>query len=325
MYLVAGGLTVCWSVAIYFLLPPDPIRAKGFTERERYIAVARMRSNNSGVRNTHFKKAHVIEALTDAKFYMVFCIAFLMFIANGPVSSFIPIIIKSFGFSQLTSLLLIMPAGFMSGTTELLIPFFASKTNKQRTWLIVGCECGTILASLLLWFIPITVPHQGILLFACYILPSFGGGYAVLMGLQIANTAGYTKRSFTSSGIFMGYCLGNFAGPLLFKAKDAPRYIPGWQATFGTTVAALALVIVYRYYCLWENKKRDKNGVEAFDHAFEDDLTDKKVRFLDLMPSYGMLTAVSEPTVPLHDIMLDLGHASKCLSLCKSCVRGKKR
>ena len=284
-----------------------------------------MRSNNSGVRNTHFKKAHVIEALTDAKFYMVFCIAFLMFIANGPVSSFIPIIIKSFGFSQLTSLLLIMPAGFMSGTTELLIPFFASKTNKQRTWLIVGCECGTILASLLLWFIPITVPHQGILLFACYILPSFGGGYAVLMGLQIANTAGYTKRSFTSSGIFMGYCLGNFAGPLLFKAKDAPRYIPGWQATFGTTVAALALVIVYRYYCLWENKKRDKNGVEAFDHAFEDDLTDKKVRFLDLMPSYGMLTAVSEPTVPLHDIMLDLGHASKCLSLCKSCVRGKKR
>ena len=131
MYLVAGGLTVCWSVAIYFLLPPDPIRAKGFTERERYIAVARMRSNNSGVRNTHFKKAHVIEALTDVKFYMVFCIAFLMFIANGPVSSFIPIIIKSFGFSQLTSLLLIMPAGFMSGTTELLIPFLASKTNKQ--------------------------------------------------------------------------------------------------------------------------------------------------------------------------------------------------
>lgn len=78
MYLVAGGLTVCWSVAIFFLLPPDPIRAKGFTERERYIAVARMRSNNTGVRNTHFKRAHVIEALADVKFWLVFSCAFCM-------------------------------------------------------------------------------------------------------------------------------------------------------------------------------------------------------------------------------------------------------
>jgi MFS family permease len=33
MYLFAGSLTILWSVAIYFLLPPDPIRAKGFTDR----------------------------------------------------------------------------------------------------------------------------------------------------------------------------------------------------------------------------------------------------------------------------------------------------
>lgn len=48
-------------------------------------------------------------------------------------------------------------------------------------------------------------------MFGCYILASFGGAYAVLMGLQIANTAGYTKRSVTSSGIFVGYCLGQSA------------------------------------------------------------------------------------------------------------------
>jgi hypothetical protein len=107
------------------------------------------------------------------------------------------------------------------------------------------------------------------------------------MGLQIANTAGYTKRSFTSSGIFMGYCLGNFTGPLLFKEADAPRYIPGWRATFGTTVAALTLVVVYRFFCLWENKRRDKSGVlEAYDHAFEDDVTDKKVCSFDVTILY---------------------------------------
>src|SRR6201999_1536773 len=51
MYLVAGSLTILWSVVILFFMPPDPIRAKGFDERERYIAVARLRTNNAGVRN----------------------------------------------------------------------------------------------------------------------------------------------------------------------------------------------------------------------------------------------------------------------------------
>lgn len=55
MYLLAGGLTVVWALVIEFYLPCDPVHAKGFTERERYIALARLRSNNSGVRNTHFK------------------------------------------------------------------------------------------------------------------------------------------------------------------------------------------------------------------------------------------------------------------------------
>lgn len=40
---------------------------------------------------------------------------------------------------------------------------------------------------------------------------------------------------------------------------------------------AAVLALVYRYVCVWENKRRDKLGNEAFDHAYEDDLTDMKV------------------------------------------------
>lgn len=37
--------------------------------------------------------------------------------------------------------------------------------------------------------------------------------------------------------------------------------------------------MVYRFYCIWENRRRDRTGTnEAFDHAYEDDLTDRKVR-----------------------------------------------
>jgi MFS family permease len=94
MYIVAGAITVLWAFVILFFMPADPIRAKGFSDRERYIAVARMRENNSGVRNKHFKVEQVWESLRDVRFWLIFSIAFLMMIANGPVSSFIPIIIN---------------------------------------------------------------------------------------------------------------------------------------------------------------------------------------------------------------------------------------
>jgi hypothetical protein len=61
--------------------------------------------------------------------------------------------------------------------------------------------------------------------------------------------------------------------------------------------------MVYRFYCIWENKRRDKTGtLEAFEHgknikgtlicietdfvilAYDDDLTDRKVR---LHPYYN--------------------------------------
>lgn len=71
---------------------------------------------------------------------------------------------------------------------------------------------------------------------------------------------------------------GNFVGPLAFKADDAPRYPGGFIIVLITSIIAAALVIVYRFVCIWENKKRDKAGTaEGFDHAYEDDLTDRKV------------------------------------------------
>ena len=284
MYLVAGALTILWALVIYFCMPPDPIRAKGFTDRERYIAVARLRENNAGVRNTHFKKAHVLDAALDLRFWLAFSMSFLLMIANGPVSSFTPIIIQGFGYTGLNSLLLTMPAGVVSGTIELLAPLAAYKIPRSRTYIIFICECGTIIASILLWKLDRSAKAG--LLIGVYFLPSFGGAYAVMMGLQIANTAGYTKRSVTSSGLFIGYCLGNFVGPFLFKVEDAPEYSPGFIACIATSVAAAVLSMVYRFYCIWTNKKRDNAGIEeSYDHAYEDDLTDRKVRASIIHPS----------------------------------------
>lgn len=67
-------------------------------------------------------------------------------------------------------------------------------------------------------------------------------------------------------------------GPLVFKPQDAPRYVPGFIVVVVTSVAAAVLALVYRLICIHENKKRDREGpAEGFEHAYDDDITDRKV------------------------------------------------
>lgn len=249
----SAGITILWSIAIYFLLVPDPVRVKSFSYRAKYILVARLRTNNSGVRNTKWKKDQVMELLTDLKFWLAFwmgCLAMVMScplkfllssplpfffsflhifqrwpffsfsnssstkkVCNGALSTFMPLVIAGFGFSSLNALLLTMPAGAYCGTVVLLAAYLAMKFEHIRTWIIALAQALSTGAAVLLWQLPTS--ERGWLLFAMYLLPSAAAGYCVLMGLQIANTAGYTKRALASSGIFVGYC--KFFSFLLFS------------------------------------------------------------------------------------------------------------
>ncbi|OJJ62615.1 hypothetical protein ASPSYDRAFT_86293 [Aspergillus sydowii CBS 593.65] len=274
MYFFAGGLTIIWGVLVYILLPPDPIRARGFSKRQRFIAVSRMRTNNSGVRNMHFKASQAVELLLDVKFWLIFLFAFTGMFANAPISTFQPLIINRFGYNELNSLLLMIPGGFYAGSMMLITTYLAYKFPGWRAYIIILCQMVTTLASLLLWLLPRTA--LGGLLFAVYVLPTTGSAYAVMMGLFLANNAGYTKRSLASSGLYIGYSLGNFAGPQVFRQQDAPKYALGFIVVVITALVAALLVLIYRIICAIENKRRDRMGTtEDFDHAFEDDLTDK--------------------------------------------------
>lgn len=64
--------------------------------------------------------------------------------------------------------------------------------------------------------------------------------------------------------------------PFTFLASESPHYDTGF--TFITICLAVMVVLVlgYRILCSWTNKKRDAAGFEEnFEHAYEDDVTDK--------------------------------------------------
>lgn len=107
----------------------------------------------------------------------------------------------------------------------------------------------------------------------------------MLLSLQTANTAGHTKKVTVSAMLFLGYCVGNIAGPFFYKTDQAPVYTLGIWSMIASHLIEITTVVVMRFALQWENKRRDlKYGpVEDLDErdvsatAFGD-LTDKENR-----------------------------------------------
>lgn len=53
-FIIIGALCCIWGVVIYIFLPDSPVTAKGLTQREKQIAVERMREDQTGVENKRF-------------------------------------------------------------------------------------------------------------------------------------------------------------------------------------------------------------------------------------------------------------------------------
>ena len=112
---------------------------------------------------------------------------------------------------------------------------------------------------------------------------------------------------------------------MTFRPQDAPHYALGFELVLITSLAAGVLLVVYRYLCVWENRNRDKAGIaEGFEHAYEDDLTDKKVfiAFFEFRkPSFpfastaGRELDVYGATVQLR--LMELQRLLQCIAVCE--------
>jgi MFS family permease len=79
IFLACGVIAVFLCIPTFFILPGHPVTAKWLTPEQKYIALERIRLNNTGTQTTEFKWAQVREAFTDPKSYgwmlMIFCIS----------------------------------------------------------------------------------------------------------------------------------------------------------------------------------------------------------------------------------------------------------
>lgn len=197
---------------------------------------------------------------------------------NGAVSGFGPLIVSTFGWSTLESILWQFPLGALCFVTILLSGYISSKVPHTRLILLV-LNCLPVLAGCAMIWKSKWTYHAALPVAGYSIIGTFGAVVSQTISVGMSNVAGATKKSCMAAAIFAAYCVGNIVGPQLVKSQTKAKHYPElWTGLIIcyciTIVAAGALWVV-----LWrENKKRDGRvgSEEERDKMAFMDLTDKE-------------------------------------------------
>jgi MFS family permease len=281
-FLIIGALCCIWGIVIVIFMPDSPVTAKFLSNHEKRIAVERLKGNQTGVENKHFKMYQLKEAFLDPKLYLFYLLGVVGNIPNGGISNFGTIIIKGFGFSTLVTTLMQVPYGFFIAISILTCVFLNDRFENRRCMFILIFLCPNIAGAFGLRFVN-EEHHVG--RYICYLLTGpYNAAFVLILSLSIANTAGHTKKVVTNAVLFLGYCTGNIIGPFFYLSGSAPTYPLGIWSMIVSHLLEVCIISTFWFIFSRENKRRDRiqsqeaGGLEGrdLDATAFGDLTDRE-------------------------------------------------
>lgn len=277
IYLLAGAITILFGI-VCFAVPNSAVTAWFLTPEERVVAVERLRRGQTGVRCQKLKASQIREAILDVKIWLI---AFMMagaYTVNGAVSGFGPLIVSTFGYTTLESILFQFPLGAVVFIFILVTGYLSSRIPNIRILLLILCCLPVIAGCAMIW--KSTWTHRPATPVVGYTLIGFFGPVvSLIISIGMANVAGATKKSFTAATIFVAYCVGNIVGPQLIKTPTLKRHYPElWLGLIICYCIVVCLAVALYVTLRRENKRRDGLGLDevARDRLAFKDLTDKE-------------------------------------------------
>lgn len=280
MFLVFGLITIAIGILVICILPDNPMSAQFLTESERICAIERVKENQTGIENKHFKAYQCLECFKDPQTWLLAVVVISSNVPNGAVSSYQATIIKSFGYTSKETALLSIPSGVISVVSIIGATWSASRFNIRGPFIIILLACGVIGGS----FLAFDHSKAGKLI-GNYMTNCIGASLPLMYSWGSANWAGHTKKVTMNAIILISFCLGNIIGPLTFRKQDAPDYIPAKITIVVTTAFGIVMTLVLMGYYQWENKRRNarkghtpsfSDSPEASTNSVAFDLTDKQ-------------------------------------------------
>lgn len=144
---------------------------------------------------------------------------------NGAVSGFGPLIVSTFGWSTLDSIVFQFPLGGLCFIVILLTGYLGSKISNIRIIMLILTCLPVIAGCAIIWKSEWTY-HAAAPVVGYSITGFFGGTVSLIITIGMSNVAGHTKKSFMAATIFAAYCTGNIVGPQLIKSQTRAQHYP---------------------------------------------------------------------------------------------------
>ena len=291
MFIIFGVITILFGIGLWWLLPDSPVSATWLNDRERLIAIERLKSNKTGVKNTHHKWPQVKEALLDAKVWMLVAGVFIHNMTNSLQTNFTGLIIRGFGYSTYQAVLLSIPSPAVFAFTVLVVSIFLSSKygEGKRIFAIILCYIPGVISCVILYASPLNKNTKGLHLFAVFFIGCVAASASILYSLLASNVAGYTKKTVSGAMFFTAYCVANIVSPQTFLTSEAPHYRTGIAVSLAAFCLNICLFIALYIVYTVANKRRDQlaEGQVSLDEtedlmdAFSDltDLENKRMRY----------------------------------------------
>ncbi|CAG8895303.1 unnamed protein product [Penicillium egyptiacum] len=242
IFLFFGLVTVGFSAVILVFMPDSPVSAKFLGEEDKLLSIERQRMNQQGVESHEWKWDHAKEAFLDPKSWFWFALMFSISVPSGGITTFGPLIIKSFGLSEYDTMLFNIPFGAVQLVATMGGAWLATVWKMKGPVLALLC-LPPISGCVMLLQIAHDNAHKGPLLAGYYIVTP------LIYSWSAGNTAGETKKKVTTAILYVGQCAGNVLGPNLYTTNEAPLYRRGLLSKANTA------------YMHFLNKKHEKRRV----------------------------------------------------------------
>ncbi|KZF24772.1 MFS general substrate transporter [Xylona heveae TC161] len=281
VFILEGLFTCVVAIIFFFLLPDFPETARWLKEDERVYVKARLQVDQGrSAADKPITLKDVVNVFKDYKVFLGALMYFGLIVPGYGYAYFAPGIIKSYGYSPISTQLHSVPPWAAAFGFAMLIAFLSDKFKHRFIFALIP------LAVCIAGFGILIKVHDNTRL-------QYGALFLVAMGAYSAmpvivcwfnmNLGGHHRRS-VGSAFQVGF--GNIGGIIAtysFLAKDKPKYIPGYSICISFVCLSVVSCIAY-FLATWsQNRARDRTPQDLSLTEYE------KTEMGDLSPDYRYL------------------------------------
>ncbi|KAI1257576.1 hypothetical protein MGN70_000619 [Eutypa lata] len=254
LFIVEGAATAGWALVSMFILLDFPANTKRLTERERKIAIARLREGNVATRTEDNasvgKRQSFMLALRDWRTWG-FILGYMVIVGSSTLSYFYPTLVNGLGYtSTVQAQYMTVPIYAVAFVCTAISGWALDKVPQFRGLAIAGWLVISMATS-----ICVCVIYDFTARYVLLVIMAAGLWASNALSLSYASsTFGNMDTEVRAVALALMNGMGNLAqiyGAYLFPSEDAPKYLMGFSVIsgmlgFGVCVYVVLFIVVRR-------------------------------------------------------------------------------